>query len=134
MRRGRTTPAPTAVARAAIHAEAGNALQGVGSKRDDVESRTRARQGRNLDSTAVLPVPIHEHRPSPQIAMKPSSHLLRLEAAPTQRDSETVRIVTRRDPARHAPLFRAPVFPTPHQFSSELPFTVNFPPRFRPQS
>ncbi|MES2694117.1 MAG: hypothetical protein V4773_11640 [Verrucomicrobiota bacterium] len=57
--------------------------------------------------------------------MPPLLHTLRLQSAPTQRDSETVHIVTSHEAAGAAPLFRAPTFPTPHQFSSELPFTVN---------
>lgn len=61
-------------------------------------------------------------------------HLLRLEPAPTQRDSETVRVVTRTDVQWGAPLFRAPALPTPHQFNSELPFTVNFRARAKPRA
>jgi hypothetical protein len=53
-------------------------------------------------------------------------HLFRLEPAPHQRDSETVRVVTRSEVQWGNPVFRAPALPTPHQLSSELPFTVNF--------
>jgi len=122
--------------RAVIHvAKAGNALQGVReSKRDDVESRTRARQGCNFgfnrrgarDDCRNIPAP-------PAIAMNTPFHLLRLEPAPTQRDSESVHLARLSDPQWGAPLFLAPALPTPRQFSSELPFTVNFPPRLRRQ-
>jgi hypothetical protein len=54
-------------------------------------------------------------------------HLFRLEPAPDQRDSEVVHVVSRADVQWGRPVFRAPALPTPHQFSSELPFTVNFP-------
>lgn len=60
-------------------------------------------------------------------------HLLRLEPDPRQRDSESVHIARPTDPQWGAPLFRAPALPTPRQFSSELPFTVNFRPRLRQQ-
>jgi hypothetical protein len=53
-------------------------------------------------------------------------HLLRLELAPDQRDSESVHVVTRTDLQWGTPVFRAPALPTAHQISSELPFTVNF--------
>jgi hypothetical protein len=63
--------------------------------------------------------------------MDDSLHLFRLQPAPTQRDSETVHVVVRTDVQRGTPIFRAPALPTPHQMSSELPFTVNFRPRIR---
>jgi hypothetical protein len=66
--------------------------------------------------------------------MNPAVHLLRLQPAPTQRDSETVHVVTRAEQQIARTLFRAPALPTPHQFSSELPFTVNFQPRRRERS
>jgi len=55
-------------------------------------------------------------------------HLFRLQAAPAHRDSdsETVQIATTADVNWNRPVFRAPALPTPHQFSSELPFSVNF--------
>ncbi len=53
-------------------------------------------------------------------------HLLRLAPAPRQHDSESVHVVTRTDVQWGTPIFRAPALPTPHQLSSELPFTVNF--------
>lgn len=53
-------------------------------------------------------------------------HLLRLEAAPQERDSEVVHVATTSDITWNRPVFRAPALPTPHQFSSELPFSVNF--------
>jgi len=53
-------------------------------------------------------------------------HLFRLSPAPSQRDSETVHIATTADVNWNRPVFRAPALPTPHQFSSELPFSVNF--------
>lgn len=58
-------------------------------------------------------------------------HLFRLRPAPTQRDSEAVLVTTRREAPPGTALFRAPALPTPHQLSSELPFTVNFRPRLR---
>lgn len=53
-------------------------------------------------------------------------HLFRLQPAPSQRDSETVHIATTADVNWNRPVFRAPALPTPHQLSSELPFSVNF--------
>jgi hypothetical protein len=64
-------------------------------------------------------------RAIPRIVNAPF-HLCQLDLAPQQRDSETVRVVTRTDVQWGNPIFRAPALPTPHQFSSELPFTVNF--------
>lgn len=58
--------------------------------------------------------------------MNSALHLLHLQPAPSQRDSESVKIVTHDDAGRGIALFRSPAFPTPHQFFSELPFTVNF--------
>jgi hypothetical protein len=58
--------------------------------------------------------------------MTPSFHVFRLQPAPAHRDSETVHVVNRTDVQWGTPVFRAPALPTPHQFSSELPFTVNF--------
>jgi hypothetical protein len=58
-------------------------------------------------------------------------HLFRLQPAPTQRDSETVHVATESDLRRGTAIFRAPALPTPHQLSSDLPFTVNFRPRLR---
>lgn len=63
--------------------------------------------------------------------MKSPLHLFRLRSAPTQRDSESVEVVSRKEAARTTALFRAPALPTRHQFSSELPFSVNFGPRLR---
>lgn len=58
--------------------------------------------------------------------MPTTEHTLRLQPAPTQRDSEVVQLVTRRERPGPGPLFRSPTFPTPHQLGSELPFSVNF--------
>ena len=58
-------------------------------------------------------------------------HLVRLQAAPSERASETIHVATRADVQSSKPLFRAPALPTPHQLSNELPFTVNFRPRLR---
>lgn len=58
--------------------------------------------------------------------MPTTQHMLRLQPAPTQRDSETVQLVTRRERPGAGPLFRSPTFPTAHQLGSELPFSVNF--------
>lgn len=63
--------------------------------------------------------------------MNSALHLLRLQPAPTQRDSESVSVVRPTDLQWGAPLFRAPALPTPRQLCSELPFTVNFRPRLR---
>jgi hypothetical protein len=63
--------------------------------------------------------------------MKLPLHLLRLQPSPSARDSETVHLVSRSDVVDGRPLFRAPALPTPHQFSSDLPFTVNYGPRLR---
>ena len=59
----------------------------------------------------------------------PDLHVLRLQPAPNQRDSETLHVVARCDVQWGTPIFRAPALPTPRQISSELPFTVNFRPR-----
>jgi hypothetical protein len=53
-------------------------------------------------------------------------HLFRLQPAPESRDSEVVRVARPVDVMRGTPIFRAPALPTPHQLSSELPFSVNF--------
>lgn len=53
-------------------------------------------------------------------------HLLRLQSAPTARDSGLVRVVPRTEVQWGGPIFRAPALPTPLQVSSELPFFVNF--------
>ena len=53
-------------------------------------------------------------------------HLLRLQPAPTSRDSELVRVVPRTEVQWGGPIFRAPALPTPLQANSELPFFVNF--------
>ena len=58
-------------------------------------------------------------------------HLFRLQAAPSERESESIHLATRDDVQSSKPLFRAPALPTPNQMSSELPFTVNFRPRLR---
>jgi hypothetical protein len=63
--------------------------------------------------------------------MKTLQHLFQLRPAPTQRDSETVEVVSRNESARANAVFRAPALPTPRQFCSELPFSVNFGPRLR---
>ena len=60
-------------------------------------------------------------------------HLLSLQSAPDSRDSELVRVLRPTDVNWGAPIFRAPALPTPHQFNSELPFSVNFP-RKEPRS
>lgn len=66
--------------------------------------------------------------------MNPVTHLFRLQPSPDHRDSETVHLVCRTDVQWGTPVFRAPALPTAHQFSSELPFTVNFRGKFRPRS
>ena len=53
-------------------------------------------------------------------------HLLRLRSAPAHRDCESIHVVTRTDVQWGGPVFKAPALPTPHQLSSELPFSVNF--------
>ncbi len=53
-------------------------------------------------------------------------HLFRLQPAPTQRDSETIHFATTTDVNWNRPVFRAPALPTWHQFTSDLPFFVNF--------
>ena len=59
-------------------------------------------------------------------------HLLRLIVGPEPHVTETVHVLTRNDVQWGTPVFRAPALPTPHQFSSELPFTTNLrPPRPR---
>jgi hypothetical protein len=58
-------------------------------------------------------------------------HLFRLQPAPTDRTSETVRLATASDVQDGKPVFRAPALPTPNQLNNELPFTVNFRPRLR---
>ena len=61
----------------------------------------------------------------------PDLHLLRIQLAPLQRDSETLHVVLRQDVQWGTPIFRAPALPTARQLSSELPFTVNYRPRLR---
>lgn len=64
--------------------------------------------------------------------MKLPLHLLKLQLAPSAREHESVRVVTRHE--HHTggrPLFRAPALPTSHQLNRELPFTVNSRPRLR---
>lgn len=63
--------------------------------------------------------------------MKTPLHLFQLRPAPTQRDSETVEVVTRSEARQATPVFRAPALPTRPPFYSELPFSVNFGPRLR---
>ena len=63
--------------------------------------------------------------------MKMPLHLFQLRSAPNQRDSETVDVVTRSEARQTTTVFRAPALPTPRQFCSELPFSVNFGPRLR---
>ena len=58
--------------------------------------------------------------------MNPPFQLFRLPPAPSQRDSETIPIATTADVNWNRPVFRAPALPTRHQFSSDLPFFVNF--------
>ena len=53
-------------------------------------------------------------------------HLFRLQSSPSQRASETVQIATTADVNWNRPVFRAPALPTPRQFGSDLPFSVNF--------
>jgi hypothetical protein len=60
-------------------------------------------------------------------------HFLRLRTAPAQRDSATIHVVTRTDVQWGGPIFKAPALPTPHQMSSELPFSVNFCSKTHPQ-
>ena len=52
--------------------------------------------------------------------------LFRLHPAPTQRDSETIHIATTSDVHMNRLVFRAPTLPTQHQYSSDLPFFINF--------
>lgn len=59
-------------------------------------------------------------------------HILRLYAAPAQRDSESIQVVTRTDVHWGGLIFKAPASPTPHQLCSDLPFFVNFPSKERP--
>lgn len=61
-------------------------------------------------------------------------HVLGLQPAPESRDSELVRVVRPADVTWGLPIFRAPALPTPHQFNSELPFSVNFRRGYRPRS
>ncbi|MEO6244834.1 MAG: hypothetical protein ABIQ12_05315 [Opitutaceae bacterium] len=63
--------------------------------------------------------------------MKTLRHLFQLRPDPVQRDSESVEVVSQREAARSGATFRAPALPTPNQFYSEVPFTVNFGPRLR---
>jgi hypothetical protein len=67
-----------------------------------------------------------DFRNNPNPIMNPASHLVRLQPSPQHRDSESVHLVMRTDIQWGTPVFRAPALPTAHQFSSELPFTVNF--------
>lgn len=76
-------------------------------------------------------VPIKCHcLPQP---MKLPLHLLRLVIGRSREVTESVHVVTRTDVQWGSPIFRAPALPTPHQLSSELPFTENFRPRFGPR-
>lgn len=61
-------------------------------------------------------------------------HLLRLQPANHSSDAESVRVISRTDVQWGTPIFRAPALPTPHQFSNELPFTVNFRGKSRPHA
>ena len=53
-------------------------------------------------------------------------HLFRLQSSPSPRAGETVHLATTADVNWNRPVFRAPALPTPRQFSSDLPFSVNF--------
>jgi hypothetical protein len=53
-------------------------------------------------------------------------HFFRLEPAPAQRDSESIRVVRHKDMQWERPVFRAPTLPTPRQLFSEIPFSANF--------
>ena len=65
--------------------------------------------------------------PPPHITpMHHPFQLFRLHPAPTQRDSETIHIATTSDVHMNRLVFRAPTLPTQHQFSSDLPFFINF--------
>jgi hypothetical protein len=66
--------------------------------------------------------------------MDSAAHLLRLHPSPNHRDSELIHLVARADVQWGTPVFRAPALPTAHQFSSELPFTVNFRGKMRPNA
>lgn len=66
--------------------------------------------------------------------MNPATHLLRLHPSPNHRDSESIHLVAQTDVQWGTPVFRAPALPTAHQFSSELPFTVNFRGKIRPHA
>ena len=74
------------------------------------------RRGRADETTSSPLVP----------AMNLPFHLLRLQSAPTERDSGLIRIVPRSDVQWGGPIFRAPALPTTLQINSELPFFVNF--------
>lgn len=63
--------------------------------------------------------------------MKLPLHLFRLQPPSSERPCETVEIVTRAEARPSKPTFRAPALPTPHQLSSDLPFTANIRPRIR---
>jgi hypothetical protein len=58
--------------------------------------------------------------------MKRPRHSFRLSSAPTERGAEMVQVVTagqRRE--KTILLFKGSALPTPHQFYSEVPFSVN---------
>ena len=63
--------------------------------------------------------------------MKTPPHLCQLPSAPTQRDCETVQVVTRSEERRATPVFRAPALPTRQPFYGDLSFNANFGPRLR---
>jgi hypothetical protein len=58
-------------------------------------------------------------------------HWLRLVVGRASAAAESVRVVTRSEVQWGKPVFRAPALPTPHQLSSEVPFTESLRPRFR---
>lgn len=58
-------------------------------------------------------------------------NFLRLQPANNSARPDSAPRFTSVDVPPSKPLFRAPALPTPNQFSSELPFTVNIRPRLR---
>ncbi len=66
------------------------------------------------------------HNESLRFSVNLPLHLFRLQSAPSQRNSETIHVVTRTDVQWDTPVFKAPALPTSHQLHSEVPFFVNF--------
>lgn len=58
---------------------------------------------------------------------------LHLPSALPRCDSEAIHFVPRTDVQWGGPIFKAPALPTPHQLSSDLPFSVNFSSKARPR-